>query len=390
MVYNFLVAVEDKVLADCELLPPQAVGKNIQKHTKREGLPVFKNVSIAILGVYESRNAFEKKTERLNISEIRLQLYKLMMGNWNSTIIDIGDVKEGDTVEDTYFVVKEIVSDLIKKSIIPVIIGATQDITYPAYRAFDGLKNKVNMVAIDSRFDFGEDEELISSNSYMSKIITEQPTNLFNFSNIGYQSYFNAQEEMDLMERFFFDAYRLGEIASDITLVEPVLRNAHIVSMDARVIKASEMGLSSNFSPNGFTGREICTIARYTGISNKVSVFGIYESENTSQSFQLIAQIIWYFIEGYNFRVKESPYVKSENFIKYMVPVNSEDLIFHKSKLTARWWVEVPSIFTSYNKTKTYALLPCTERDYLGACNQNIPERWFKAYKKGFKLKKSR
>ena len=383
MVYNFLVAVEDKVLADCELLPPQAVGNNIQKHTKREGLPVFKNVSIAILGVYESRNAFEKKTERLNISEIRLQLYKLMMGNWSSTIIDIGDVKEGDTVEDTYFVVKEIVSDLIKESIMPVIIGATQDITYPSYRAFDGLKNKVNMVAIDSRFDFGEDEELISSHSYMSTIITEQPTNLFNFSNIGYQSYFNTQEEMDLMERFFFDTYRLGEIASDITLVEPVLRNAHIVSMDARVIKASEMGLSSNFSPNGFTGREICAIARYTGISNKVSVFGIYESENTLQSFQLIAQIIWYFIEGYNFRVKESPYAKSKNFIKYMVPIDSEELIFYKSNLTSRWWVEIPSIFTSYNKTETYALLPCTERDYLGACNQNIPERWFKACKKG-------
>ena len=386
MVYDFLEPIEDKVLAHCELLPPQALGKNIQKHTKRKGLPVFANVSIAILGVYESRNIFKKKPEKLenlDISEIRLQLYKLMMGNWNSTIIDIGDVKEGDTVEDTYFVVKEIVAKLIEKSIAIVIIGTTQDITYPSYRAFDGLKNKVNMVSVNSRLDFEKDKELISSNSYMNKIITEQPTNLFNFSNIGYQSYFNTQEEMDLMKHLFFDTYRLGEIVSDISLVEPVLRNAHIVSMDARVIKASDIGLSSNFSPNGFTGREICAIARYTGISDKVSVFGIYESENTAQAVQLVAQIIWYFIEGYNFRVKESPYTKSENFIKYMVPIGSEELIFYKSNLTARWWVEVPSIFTLHNKTETPALLPCTEIDYLEACNQNIPERWFKACKKG-------
>ncbi len=72
----------------------------------------------------------------------------------------------------------------------------------------------INLVSIDSRFDFGVDEELISSSSYMSKIITDKPNNLFNFSNIGYQSYFNAQEEIDLMERLFFDAYRLGSITS--------------------------------------------------------------------------------------------------------------------------------------------------------------------------------
>ncbi|MEE9362703.1 MAG: formimidoylglutamase [Cellulophaga sp.] len=384
MAYDFLAPIEDKILAHCELLPAQALGKQIHKHTKRNGLPVFANASIAILGVQESRNAFEKKTERLDISEIRMQLYKLMLGNWNSTIIDIGDIEEGETVEDTYFVVKEIVAGLLEEKIVPVIIGATQDITYPSYRAFDGLKKMVNMVTIDSRFDFGMEEELISSHSYVSKIISEQPTNLFNFSNIGYQSYFNSQEELDLMERLFFDSYRLGEIISDITLAEPVLRNAHIISMDVRAIKASEMGLSSNYSPNGFDGREICAIARYAGISDKVSVFGIYESENTAQSFQLIAQIIWYFIEGYNFRLKETPYINKQDFIKYNVPVDTENLVFHKSNLTNRWWVEVPSIFTSHNKKDSPALLPCTETDYLEACNQNIPERWFKAYKKGF------
>ena len=66
----------------------------------------------------------------------------------------------------------------------------------------------INIVSIDSRFDFGMDDELISSHSYMSKIITEKPNNLFNFSNLGFQSYYNAQEEKDLMERLFFDAYR--------------------------------------------------------------------------------------------------------------------------------------------------------------------------------------
>ncbi|HMB62587.1 MAG TPA: formimidoylglutamase [Eudoraea sp.] len=384
MAFEFLVPVADRALAHCELLPPQALGKNINKHSSRHGLPVLANVSFAILGVNESRNAFEKKPEPLDITRIRIQLYQLMIGNWNSSMADLGDVEEGDTVEDTYFVVKEIVAVLLKENVIPIIIGATQDITYPTYRAFDNIKDMVNLVAIDSRFDFGADEELISSHSYMSKIITDKPNNLFNFSNIGYQTYFNAQEEIDLMERLFFDAYRLGEITSDMTLVEPVLRNAHLVSIDARAIRAGEMGMSSNFSPNGFTGREICAITRYAGISDNAAILGIYEIENTAQSFQMVAQMIWYFMEGFNYRRKEVPNAKNNDFSKFIVPTETEQLVFYKSHLTERWWVEIPSIMTSHTKTKSPALLPCTEQDYLDACDQIIPERWFKAYKKGF------
>ncbi|NKI31720.1 formimidoylglutamase [Croceivirga thetidis] len=384
MAFDFLVPVKDKVLAFTEFLPPQAIGKSIHIHTEKKGMPVFANATVAIFGVLESRNAFEKKPNKLDVDGIRLELYKLMLGNWDVTMLDLGDIEPGETVEDTYFVVKEVAAGLLEEGIIPIIIGATQDITFSSYRAFDQIKSMVNIVAIDSRFDFGEDDELISSHSYMSKIITEKPNNLFNFSNIGYQSYFNAQEEIDLMERLFFDAYRLGQIANDLALAEPVLRNADLVSLDVRAIRANEMGMTKNFSPNGFSGREICTLARYAGLSDQVALFGIYEIENSNLSFQLVAQIIWYFIEGLSFRVKESPDIKNEDFSKFTIPTDTEELVFFKSHITERWWVEVPAILPENNKSKSVSLLPCTEQDYLDACNQNIPERWYKAYKKGF------
>jgi hypothetical protein len=97
----------------------------------------------------------------------------------------------------------------------------------------------------------------------------------------------------------------------------------------------------------------------------------------------MIAQIIWYFIEGLSFRIQEKPTSKSEDFTKFTVPTDTEELVFYKSHVTERWWVEVPSILPQHNKTNSVALLPCTEGDYLDACNQNIPERWFKAYRKG-------
>lgn len=383
MAFDFLVPVSEKVLAFSEFLPPQALGKNIHKHTEKKGMPVFANATVAILGVLESRNAFEKKTAKLDTDGLRLELYKLMMGNWNGTIIDIGDIHEGASVEDTYFVVKEITAGLLEENIIPIVLGATQDLTFPIYRSFDGIKDMVNIVNVDAKFDFGMDDELISSESYMSRIITDKPNNLFNFSNLGYQSYFNAQEEMDLMDRLFFDAYRLGELIGDIKLVEPVMRNAHLVSIDMRAVMASAMGVSTNFSPNGFDGREICAIARYAGMSDNICAFGIYEMDNAVLSHKLIAQILWYFMEGLNYRILEQPTSDSEDFTKFTVPTDTDEMVFFKSHITERWWVEVPSVMPTHNKSKSVALLPCTQQDYLDACNQNIPERWLKAYKKG-------
>ena len=83
MAFDFLVPVEDRVIAHCELLPVQAIGKNTHIHTVKDGLPVLANATIAIVGVKETRNAFEKKLEQLDVSEIRMQFYRLLLGNWN-------------------------------------------------------------------------------------------------------------------------------------------------------------------------------------------------------------------------------------------------------------------------------------------------------------------
>lgn len=351
-------------------------------HSEKDGFPELDNVQLAIMGVNETRNASIPAKERPDLSEIRVQLYQLFTGNWSSNIADIGDIEPGETVEDTYFAVKTVVEYLVKHGVVPVIIGGSQDITYATYRAFDKLEQMVNLVAVDSKFDFGSSEELISSNSYMSKIIVEQPNNLFNFCNLGYQTYFNAQEEIDLMDKLFFDAYRLGAVAEDITIAEPVFRDADVVSLDMTSVRASDLDSPSGTYPNGFDGREICAIARYAGISDKVSVFGVYENRNTGMNARLTAQILWYFMEGYNFRKKDYPFTGVQNYEKYIVPMDDQELCFYKSDISGRWWIEVPIIGEMNNKLKRHTLLPCTHKDYLDACNEVIPERWWKAYKK--------
>jgi len=150
-------------------------------------------------------------------------------------------------------------------------------------------------------------------------------------------------------------------------------------------IKSSELSYRHNKAPNGFDGKEICTIARYAGISDRVSVFGGFEYKNDPQeemAAMLVAQVIWYFIEGVNFRASENLDIEKNNFITYQVPIEEEVLTFYKSERTGRWWIEIPFISGLNNKLKRHTLLPCTYHDYLEACNQNIPERWYKARQK--------
>ena len=307
MSFELLRPVSDKVVAHSALAPLQSIGRSIELHTAKKGLPELEGLQLAILGVPEARNAVQQRHEPLDLDQWRLSFYSLMVGNWSLNIADLGDVPSGATAQDTYVLLKEITAELLEHHITPIVIGASQDLTYALYRAFDTVLPQVNLVGIDARFDFGNAHELISSQTYMSRILTEEPHRLAHYTNLGYQSFLNTQEENDLMERLFFDAYRLGRLTQDLTMAEPVLREAHLCSIDARVVEAAYMGQGPAFMPNGLNGREICALARYAGLADDLRLFGLFELDNHLQSLQLGAQIAWYFLEGFSLRRPESP-----------------------------------------------------------------------------------
>jgi len=385
MNFNFLSPVSDFVLAHNELLFQQSLGRKLRVHSKKHGIPDLEGVNVAILGVLENRNDHNYIGETFHLNDIRKAFYALFPGSWNTTIADLGDINKGESVEDTYFALKTTLAILIDKKIIPIIMGGTQDLTYANYRAYDSLIPMVNMVNIDNKFDLGDSTKPIKNNSFVGKIILDKPYNLFNYATIGYQTYFNSQEEIDLMDKLYFESYRLGQISKDVTLVEPVLRDANIVSLDLSSVKSSEVSLNQKYSPNGFDGKEICAISRYAGISNKVSSFGIYEykpSKDDEITSMLVAQIIWYFIEGVNYRIKDDNFTDENNHQKYITLVDDQELIFYKSNKTGRWWIEIPFLLEINTKLKRHTLLPCMHQDYLDACNNKVPDRWYKAFQK--------
>ncbi|MEM1001605.1 MAG: formimidoylglutamase [Bacteroidota bacterium] len=385
MNFNFLSPVSDDVLAHAELLTNQAIGKKIKVHSQQNGLPELDEANIAIIGVAENRNDVDYIGEELGFAGVRRALYGLFPGNWHSKIVDLGDLLPGESIDDTYYVLRTCLSVLIEKKIVPIVIGGSQDLTYANYRAYDNLRPMVNIVSVDAKFDLGDAALPIKNNSYVGKVIVEEPYNLFNYATLGYQTFFNSQEEIDLMDRLYFEPYRLGEIVSNLSLAEPILRDAHIVSIDLKAIRASEFIGRQKFSPNGFNGKDICAITRYAGISNKVSSFGIYEYKMTNKgdiNDMLVAQMIWYFIEGYNARINDDEFQNESAFQKYRVLIEKDELVFYKSLKTNRWWIEIPFLPDVSNKLKKHTLLPCSYEDYVRATQDEIPERWYKAYRK--------
>lgn len=384
MDFEFLNPLEEEFLEEINSFEPNTLKGQIKMHSKGSGIPDLEDIRIAVFAVKENRLAVNNEDEILNFNGIRKSFYSLFPGNWYLNIADLGDIEKGETVEDTFFAVQTLVAELVKRKIIPVILGGSQDLIYAQYRAYDKIAQMVNLVNIDSRFDLGDAEKPISNRSYIGKIVVNKPYNLFNYSNVGYQTYFNSQDEIELMERLFFDAYRLGEVSKNITTIEPVMRDANLVGIDLGAVNSSVIGKNNHNSPNGFDGKEICALSRYAGISDKVSSFGIYEysSAFSETGNMLIAQMLWYFIEGVNYRTDEETLSAKKDFIKYQVPIDDEVLVFFKSPVSGRWWIEIPFISNSNTKLKRHTLLPCSEDDYLEACNQVIPERWYKTKRK--------
>ncbi|HOI88221.1 MAG TPA: formimidoylglutamase [Lentimicrobium sp.] len=350
--------------------------------------PETSGFDIAIIGVTEDRASTGNEGCAQGADEIRRRLYHLFPGAWNARIADLGNIRQGYTIEDTYFALTSTIAALAGNKVLPVVIGGGQDLTFAMYKAYEQMGQIINMVAADPMFDLGETQTELNSRSYLSRIIMQRPNYLFNYTNLGYQTYFVDQPALDLMKKLLFDCYRLGSLTANIRETEPLVRNADLLSFDIGSIRAADAPGNANATPNGFTGDQACRIVRYAAMSDKLTSIGIFEYnpayDRMGLTAMLAAQMIWYIFEGFNARKKDFPSRESESFIKYIVPTSdfSDGILFLKSRKTDRWWMEVICGADNRQKYASHYIVPCTYEDYQTACNNEIPDRWWQVYQK--------
>lgn len=367
---------------------PSRLGNIININAGAPDFPDYLQTDIALLGIPDDRNALNNEGCGLAPNAIRKYLYQLYPGPYPLRIIDLGNLKTGHSVTDTYFALSSVVAELIANNVLPVILGGSQDMTFANYQAYQSLGQIINIVSVDPLFDLGRSEEELTSRSFLSSIILHQPNYLFNFANIGYQTYFIDQDALKLMKNLYFDTYRVGIVRENLEEVEPIVRNADLLSFDISAIRNSDAPANANATPNGFYGEEACQIVRYAGLSDKLTSIGFYEVnprfDPTGQTAHLVAQMIWYFIDGYYNRAHDFPFRNEEDYLKYRVNISDhkEEIVFYKSKKTDRWWMEIPLQPEQKIKYQRHYLVPCSYKDYQIACENDIPDRWWMVYQK--------
>ncbi len=354
---------------------------NIAIHTDNTPLNDIGRYKIALFGVPEGRNSPNGGTLKAP-DLIRSELYKLAKIPGKLKIVDLGNMKQGVTFNDTIAGLTDILILLLSENLFPVIIGGSSALVPSIDRAFSIQKIPYTLTSVDPRIDFNNERKEPDCFNYLNTIFNNHKSTFDHFINIGYQTYLNDQQVINRLLKRRSELVRIGDVRQAIYLTEPLFRDSDVAIFDISAVRQSDAPGTISPSPNGFYGEEICLLSRYAGISDKLKTFGLFDVnpdyDIRSQTSALAAQILWFFLEGFSQKQYETPALNISNsgrFIKYHVRITDleDDLIFVKSNLTDRWWIELPS---GKGEELYFA---CSHEDYLTANRNEVPERWVRA-----------
>jgi arginase family enzyme len=340
--------------------------------------------ALVIIGVNESRNS-ENPGACNAPDEIRKYLYGLSGSSITYPLIDLGNLKQTSSPNDTYAALRDVVSFITSKGAACVVLGGTQELTWPMFLAVCEASNPVNVSFIDQTIDMVNEDGDFSSTCYINRFLSEPAGRLNCINLIGYQSYSTDSNCIKKLQNKYHELLRLGAVRSAMEEVEPLLRDSSIISLDINCIRQGDSPGTVSPSPNGFYAEEVCQLARYSGLSSKINAFGVFElnvlDDPRGQSAHLSAQIVWHFIEAFNSSGKIRIPSENLNLKRFYVesPIPNVELVFLKSEDSDLWWMELPATKSSNGKPLVIA---CSYSDYQLASKGEIPEKWIRASKR--------
>jgi formiminoglutamase len=302
---------------------------------------------------------------------IRDEFFNLYYWHQDIRLADVGNIKIGKSVNDTYAALKIVIHELIIAGKTVVILGGSHDLTLAQYNAFADEKRQIDAVGIDSVIDINIDSPFRSDN-FLMELLTAEPNYMRHYNHIGFQSYFVHPRMLETMDKLRFDCYRVGKVKEHIEEMEPVIRNCHLLSFDLSVM-AHAFAPANNFTPNGLNGEEVCTLMQYAGMSPNIRSIGIYgyrpEKDIENLSAKQISHMLWYLMDGRSRGSREALMDERDSFNEFHTAFAEVETIFLQSKKTGRWWMQLPD----------KQFIACSHKDYLMASSNEIPERWLRA-----------
>ena len=314
------------------------IGSAIQAYTT--AFPELEGIELAIVGVQDGRSSAENHGTSDGPDAIREQFYGLSANpQLIEKIVDLGNILPGSGFSDTEIALRTLITELRAKDIVTVVLGGSMHLGYAMYQAMEGVSNNLDVTCVSPYLPIMEAELL-------SRICEHKPNYLFNINALGFQSHHVPYRSLDIMNKLGFNQLRLGHMRAKPDEAEPLIRNTDLFLLDVGVVKQADSPATYKNNPNGLDGDQACKLCWYAGVSDLTRAIGIFEMnpefDNRAQSAKLCAQMVWYFMDGYNNRVNDHP-EKHKEFLRYRCNLDGKqpDIIFHKSKRTSRWWMEI-------------------------------------------------
>ncbi len=365
MFSEYFNPVKTEIIDSINKLDNSQLGSKL-KINGRDNLNSFEALDVVIFSINEYRfNSSIQKSFNAN-KDFRKKLYSLHYGNWDLNIYDFGDLENGNKISDTQFALEKILEFFSKNKILVLTIGGSQNLLYNVYSSQKQSLQKINLVSVDNKIDFSENDE-----SFLFKIIMDNNNKLENFSNIGFQKHLSSVPENKLIDKMYFESINLGKIKANINEAEPVLRDSNIVSFNINSVKSGDLNNAHQY-PNGLNSYELCSLSRFSGLSSRINIVSFFENWDLSIMNSLLAESLWYVLDGYATRVDENPLDDSNDFIYYHIELDNYKFKFYRSKLSDRWWVE---FLSEELITLKKDIISCTLNDYNNCRNSVIPER---------------
>lgn len=358
---------------------PNSIFKSIRVFGDK--MPDYKGAHIAIFGVKEERGTKTNTGSAKGPDEIRKKLYNLKKGTGAYRIVDLGNLNPGIDLDETYVRISEVCRILLENNVLPLVLGGTHDLDYGQYRGYEEMEKLISLLNIDAFLDLDDNRDADKANQHIHKILLHEPNYLLSYTHLAHQLYLIDPSSAAILEKLYFEAFRIGQMRTNLAEMEPAIRNADLMSFDITAIRSSDAPGNANAQPFGLTGEEACQLCWYAGMNEKLSSSGFYEynpdfDDATKKTASVIATMIWYFIEGFYHRKHDTNF-KSNDFLKYVVSMAAEPetITFYKSKVTEKWWMEVAYHQPGARYTRN-SIIPCSYNDYQVATKGEVPERY--------------
>ncbi|MBC8082234.1 MAG: formimidoylglutamase [Hymenobacter sp.] len=341
--------------------------------------PDWRAADLALIGLDEWRGSAAGAPAAQGADEVRRRFYLLQKCKGNIRLADLGNLRPGLTLDDTYQRLREIVAALLEHGTVPILLGGSHDLDYGQFLAYETLDRTVNFATVDARVDMAE-ADARAEDSHLRRMLMHEPNFLFSFAQLAHQQYLVAPDVLAALEKMHFERLRLGQIRYDIRQAEPLLRHADFVSFDVAALRWNDAPGYYPANPFGLTSEEAAKLAEYAGINDKLTSFGLYgyrpDHDVHGLAAATLATMLWYFLEGYYHRYPE-PDFHSQSYIRYAVGLPDKSdapgkLVFFKSRQTEKWWMEVEG----FSNSEVKRIIPCSYEDYIHAAQGDIPERW--------------